>query len=70
MVTFSALLPVAVPVVPTGASGDVSDARPAAAPPPRIECRSPPSLRLHRFEDGSAQLRCAGRVIVRIAVPG
>jgi len=37
---------------------------------PRIECANPATLQLRRFEDGSAQLRCDGRVVVRVAVPG
>lgn len=36
----------------------------------RTECERPGSLRLVRFEDGSAQLRCAGRILMRVAVPG
>ena len=38
--------------------------------PIRTECGRPRGLRLVRFEDGSAQLRCAGRILVRVAVPG
>lgn len=69
LITFSALLPVVVPVLPSGAAG-LSNGRPApAAVPLRAECRHPQTLRLRRFEDGSAQLRCAGRVIVRVSVP-
>lgn len=36
----------------------------------RVECATPRSLRLHRFEDGSARLECAGRTLVRVSVPG
>jgi hypothetical protein len=36
----------------------------------RVECDMPGSLRLHRFEDGSARLECAGRTLVRVSVPG
>lgn len=36
---------------------------------PRVHCEKPGALRLLRFEDGSAQLRCAARVLVRVAVP-
>ncbi|MBW8059284.1 MAG: hypothetical protein FVQ78_02925 [Solirubrobacterales bacterium] len=36
----------------------------------RVRCGRPPTLRLTRFEDGSARLECAGRVLVRVAVPG
>jgi hypothetical protein len=39
-------------------------------PPLRVRCSQPGTLGLRRFEDGSAQLRCAGRVLVRVAVPG
>jgi hypothetical protein len=35
----------------------------------RVECDRPRTLRLHRFEDGSARLECAGRILVRIGVP-
>lgn len=41
-----------------------------AAPAPRLFCERPRTLRLHRFEDRSARLECAGRVIARVAVPG
>ena len=44
-------------------------ARPAA-PPLRVHCAAPATLKLRRFEDRSAQLRCAGRVLVRVSVPG
>ena len=71
LITFSALLPAVVPVLPSGAASGVSEARPApAAMPLRTGCRAPRSLRLRRFEDGSAQLLCAGRIIVRVSVPG
>jgi hypothetical protein len=43
---------------------------PRNAAPPRVRCAHPGSLSLRRFEDGSAQLRCADRVLVRVAVPG
>jgi hypothetical protein len=36
---------------------------------PRVVCAHPATLRLLRFEDGSAQLRCAGRVLVRVSSP-
>jgi hypothetical protein len=36
----------------------------------RLECAHPDALRLHRFEDGSARLECAGRVLIRVSVPG
>lgn len=70
LITFSALLPAVVPVVPSGVAADLSEARPvSAATPLRTECRTPRTLRLHRFEDESAQVLCAGRVIVRVSVP-
>lgn len=37
---------------------------------PRLFCESPRTLRLHRFEDGSARVECGGRVIARVSVPG
>jgi hypothetical protein len=40
------------------------------SPAIRTRCASPRRLRLDRFEDGSAQVRCAGRILVRISVPG
>ncbi len=36
----------------------------------RVQCSKPLSLRLIRFEDGSARLECAHRILVRVAVPG
>ncbi len=36
----------------------------------RMHCGEPQSLHLTRYEDGSAQLKCAGRVLVRVSVPG
>lgn len=41
-----------------------------APPIPRVHCAAPHALRLDRFEDGSAQVRCAGRILVRVSVPG
>lgn len=38
--------------------------------PPRVHCPRPATLRLRRFEDRSARLECAGRVLVRVSVPG
>lgn len=35
----------------------------------RAYCATPATLRLARFEDGSAQLKCASRILVRISVP-
>lgn len=37
---------------------------------PRLDCARPSSLRLVRFEDGSAQLRCGPRLLVRVSSPG
>ena len=34
-----------------------------------VDCTRPRRLRLVRFEDGSAQLRCAERILVRVSVP-
>lgn len=49
-------------------------AAPAKAPTtaeiPRLSCDRPVSLRLLRFEDGSALLRCAARSLARISAPG
>lgn len=35
-----------------------------------VRCERPPKLKLVRFEDGSAQLRCGRRILVRVSVPG
>jgi hypothetical protein len=37
---------------------------------PAVLCEHPRRLRLHRFEDRSARLECAGRVLLRVSVPG
>jgi len=37
---------------------------------PRVYCPRPRTLRLTRYEDGSAVLSCVGRVLVRVSVPG
>ncbi len=37
---------------------------------PRFLCEHPEALRLRRFEDRSARLECAGRILVRVSVPG
>jgi hypothetical protein len=37
---------------------------------PRLSCAHPASLHLVRFEDGSAQLRCGPRLLVRVSSPG
>jgi len=36
----------------------------------RVWCARPRTLHLTRYEDGSASLVCAGRVLARVAVPG
>jgi hypothetical protein len=38
--------------------------------PPGARCQKPRALRLVRFEDGSAQLRCGPRILFRVTVPG
>jgi hypothetical protein len=43
---------------------------PAHLRPLRVQCDRPSTLHLARFEDGSARLECAHRVLVRISVPG
>lgn len=43
-----------------GASGDVAE----------LFCERPGRLRLRRFEDRSAWLKCGSRLIARIGVPG
>jgi hypothetical protein len=37
---------------------------------PRVYCPRPGTLSFDRYEDGSATLSCAGRVLVRVSVPG
>jgi hypothetical protein len=49
------------------AFGPVEPVRPPAF---RAWCGEPTRLRLRRFEDGSAQLLCDGRLLARISVPG
>jgi hypothetical protein len=36
----------------------------------RVQCDHPATLHLTRFEDGSARLECAHRVLVLVSVPG
>jgi hypothetical protein len=43
---------------------------PAHPPAFRTWCGQPSRLRLRRFEDGSAQLLCGGRLLARVSVPG
>lgn len=53
-----------------GTMGRVNPTAPAAAQAvPGVQCEAPRSLRLLRFEDGSAKLLCNGRLLVRISVP-
>jgi hypothetical protein len=56
------LLTLAIPLT-TSAGAEHSSA-------PELFCEHPRALHLHRFEDHSAWLECAGRVIARISVPG
>jgi hypothetical protein len=53
----------------TRSSQDIADASPLQRSV-GVECARPSALRLVRFEDGSAQLKCAARVLVRVSVPG
>jgi hypothetical protein len=53
-----------------GLRSALAPAHPAARPAPRVRCERPRTLRLHRFEDRSARLECAGRILVRVSVPG
>ncbi len=43
---------------------------PAASPPAQLSCARAAALRLQRFEDGSAQLRCGPRLLARVSSPG
>jgi hypothetical protein len=52
------------------AGAEPSSARAFASPVLRTHCGRPRRLRLDRFEDGSAQLLCDGRLLVRVHVPG
>ena len=56
--------------VSSGAAPDRVAMKFSAHPIPRVECAAPRTLRLHRFEDGSARLECHARTLVRISVPG
>jgi len=53
--------------VPAPAPGPT---RPHPHPSPRVSCERPQTLHLRRFEDRSARLECAGRILVRVSVPG
>ena len=37
--------------------------------PIRLQCERPRTLRLRRFEDGSAWVLCAGRLLARVSAP-
>jgi hypothetical protein len=68
----ASMVPLALPLTPAK-HGDAAEHGLTAEVPlraPRLSCERPRTLRLHRFEDGSAQLKCAGRVIARVSVPG
>jgi hypothetical protein len=70
LITLAAALSTAGTVGRAGA--DPADPRldPPVPIPDRVSCSRPATLRLRRFEDGSAWLLCAGRVLVRVSVPG
>ena len=42
----------------------------SALPASAVVCERPSTLRLRRFEDGSARLECGARLLVRVSVPG
>lgn len=48
----------------------VANAVPARGHAIRVACNRPATLRLIRFEDGSARLECGRSVLVRVSVPG
>jgi hypothetical protein len=52
------------------AAPSLSPARALETPVLSTRCGFPHALHLDRFEDGSAQVRCRGRLLVRISVPG
>ena len=68
----AALLTLAASQWSSGLSGVAAPLVPAvrAAAVPRVHCVLPRTRRLRRFEDRSARLECAGRVLVRVSVPG
>lgn len=45
-----------------------ADGRPVGARAIGVGCEAPRTLRLERYEDGSAKLLCNGRVLVRVSV--
>lgn len=58
-----------LPYEDLGATADSLSERGIAGRSVGVECGRPRELRLVRFEDGSAQLKCAQRVLVRVSVP-
>lgn len=68
----AALLTLAASLFSVGSFGAAGPLVPATKvlTVPRVHCERPGALRLHRFEDRSARLECAGRVLVRVSVPG
>jgi hypothetical protein len=67
----AALLTLGASFSSVGTSGATDPAlRPIGIAAPRVRCEHPGTLRLRRFEDRSARLECAGRVLVRVSVPG
>jgi hypothetical protein len=65
-----ALAPIPIPPVEAESIGIVPPAARSPRVAPRVACGRPGSLRLRRFEDGSARLECGERVLVRVSVPG
>lgn len=58
---------IALTIVAAGLLFGTAQADPEA---PRLECARPSLIHLLRFEDGSAQLLCGRRLLVRISSPG
>lgn len=66
----ASLLTLAVSLSPPAGAERVERAGPPGAGSSKARCQAPDTLRLRRFEDGSAWLLCGGRVLVRVTVPG
>lgn len=71
----AAALTLAASLTSASPSGGPPDLRPLPTGPvarrsPAALCEHPDRLRLHRFEDRSARLECADRILLRISVPG
>jgi hypothetical protein len=68
----AALLTLCASLFSVGSFGIAEPLAPPVRPlaVPRVHCERPATLRLRRFEDRSARLECAGRVLVRVSVPG